>query len=76
MRAWYNPDGVTAYYMVPAILGIIVTMTMVIMIGRFVRERERYPGTVDRNPIRSLELMIGKIIPYIVLGYPRLPWRY
>ncbi len=71
VRAWYNPDGVTAYYMVPAILGIIVTMTMVIMTSvAIVRERER--GTLEQlivTPIRSLELMIGKIIPYIVLGY-------
>lgn len=71
IRPWYNPDGITAYYMVPAILGIIVTMTMVIMtsIG-IVRERER--GTMEQlivTPIRPYELMIGKIVPYIVLGY-------
>lgn len=71
VRAWYNPDGITAYYMVPAILGIIVTMTMVIMTSvAIVRERER--GTLEQlivTPIKSLELMIGKIVPYIVLGY-------
>ena len=57
--------------MVPAILGIIVTMTMVILTAvAIVRERER--GTLEQllvTPIKSLELMIGKIIPYIVLGY-------
>ncbi len=71
VRPWYNPDGITAYYMVPAILGIIVTMTMVMMTAvAIVRERER--GTLEQlmvTPIRSYELMIGKIIPYIGLGY-------
>lgn len=71
VRPWYNPDGITAYYMVPAILGIIVTMTMVIITSvAIVRERER--GTLEQlivTPIKPLELMIGKIIPYIVLGY-------
>jgi ABC-2 type transport system permease protein len=71
VRPWYNPDGITAYYMVPAILGIIVTMTMVMMtsIG-IVRERER--GTLEQlivTPVRPYELMIGKILPYIALGY-------
>lgn len=71
VRPWYNPDGITAYYMVPAILGIIVTMTMVMMTAvAIVRERER--GTLEQlmvTPIRPYELMIGKIIPYIGLGY-------
>lgn len=71
VRPWYNPDGITAYYMVPAILGIIVTMTMVIITSiAIVRERER--GTMEQlmvTPIRPYELMIGKILPYIVLGY-------
>lgn len=71
VRPWYNPDGITAYYMVPAILGIIVTMTMVMMTSMgIVRERER--GTLEQlivTPIKSYELMIGKIIPYIAMGY-------
>lgn len=71
VRPWYNPDGITAYYMVPAILGIIVTMTMVIITAAaIVRERER--GTMEQlivTPIKPIELMLGKIIPYIVLGY-------
>lgn len=74
VRPWYNPDGITAYYMVPAILGIIVTMTMVIITSiAIVRERER--GTLEQlmvTPIRSLELMIGKIVPYIALGYVQI----
>ncbi len=71
VRPWYNPDGITAYYMVPAILGIVVTMTMVLLTSMgIVRERER--GTLEQlivTPIRSYELMIGKIVPYVVLGY-------
>lgn len=71
VRPWYNPDGITAYYMVPAILGIIVTMTMVIMTSvGIVREKER--GTLEQlivTPIKSYELMIGKVLPYIGLGY-------
>ena len=71
VRPWYNPDGITAYYMVPAILGIVVTMTMVILTSiAIVRERER--GTLEQllvTPIKPLELMIGKILPYIGLGY-------
>lgn len=71
VRPWYNPDGITAYYMVPAILGTVVTMTMVLLTSMgIVRERER--GTLEQlmvTPIKSIELMIGKIVPYIILGY-------
>lgn len=74
VRPWYNPDGITAYYMVPAILGILVTMTMVLITSMgIVRERER--GTLEQlmvTPIRSYELMLGKILPYIVLGYAQI----
>lgn len=71
VRPWYNPDGITAFYMVPAILGVVVTMTMVLLTAMgIVRERER--GTLEQlmvTPIKPLELMLGKILPYIVLGY-------
>jgi ABC-2 type transport system permease protein len=71
VRPWYNPDGITAYYMVPAILGMIVTLTMMILTSvAIVRERER--GTLEQlmvTPIKSYEMMIGKIAPYIVMGY-------
>lgn len=74
VRPWYNPDGITAYYMVPAILGIVVTMTMVLLTSMgIVRERER--GTLEQlivTPIRSHELMIGKIVPYVALGYVQI----
>lgn len=71
VRPWYNPDGITAYYMVPAILGVVVTMTMVLLTSMaIVREREW--GTLEQlmvTPIKPFELMLGKILPYIVLGY-------
>jgi ABC-2 type transport system permease protein len=74
VRPWYNPDGITAYYMVPAILGIIVTMTMVMLTSMgIVRERER--GTLEQlmvTPMRPYELMLGKVIPYIALGYVQI----
>ena len=57
--------------MVPAILGVVVTMTMVLLTSMaIVRERER--GTLEQlmvTPIKPFELMLGKILPYIVLGY-------
>ncbi len=71
VRPWYNPDGITAFYMVPAILGVILTMTMVIITAlAIVREKEL--GTLEQlivTPLKPYELMLGKIIPYIVLGY-------
>ena len=71
IRPWYNPDFVTAFYMVPGILGIILTMTMVMITSMaIVRERER--GTLEQlivTPMKSHELMLGKIIPYIFVGF-------
>ena len=71
IRAWYNPDFISPFYMVPGILGIVLTMTMVMITSMaIVRERER--GTLEQlivTPMRSHELMLGKIIPYIFVGY-------
>lgn len=71
IRPWYNPDFVTSFYMVPGIMGVILTMTMVMITSMaIVRERER--GTMEQllvTPMQSWELMLGKIIPYIVVGY-------
>ncbi len=71
IRAWYNQDFVTAYYMVPGIMGVILTMTMV-MITSMAIVRERENGTLEQlivTPLKSYELMLGKIIPYIFIGY-------
>jgi ABC-2 type transport system permease protein len=66
----YNPEGITRYNVVPGLLGIILTMTMVMMTALAVtRERER--GTMENllaMPVRPVEVMIGKIVPYIGIG--------
>ena len=66
----YNPEGVTAYNVVPGLLGVILTMTMVLMTGlAMTRERER--GTFENllaTPATPLEVMTGKIVPYILIG--------
>jgi ABC-2 type transport system permease protein len=70
----YNPEGITAYNIVPGLLGVILTMTMVMMTGLAVtRERER--GTIENllaTPVRPFEVMTGKIIPYIMVGYSQV----
>jgi ABC-2 type transport system permease protein len=67
----YNPEGLTQYNIVPGLIGTILTMTMVIMTSlAMTRERER--GTMENllaMPVRPVEVMVGKIIPYIVVGY-------
>lgn len=71
IRPWYNPDFVSAFYMVPGILGIVLTMTMV-MITSMAIVRERELGTLEQlivTPMKSYELMLGKIIPYVFVGY-------
>ena len=66
----YNPEGITAYNIVPGLLGVILTMTMVFMTGlAMTRERER--GTFENllaTPALPIEVMTGKIVPYILIG--------
>lgn len=67
----YNPEGITQYNIVPGLMGVILTMTMVMMTALAVtRERER--GTMENllaMPVRPTEVMVGKILPYIGVGY-------
>jgi len=74
IRPWYNPDFVSAFYMVPGIMGVILTMTMIMITSMaIVRERER--GTLEQlivTPMKNWELMLGKIIPYSVVGYVQM----
>ena len=67
----YNPEGVTNHNIVPGLMGIVLTLTMVIITGVAVtRERER--GTMETllsTPARPVEVITGKIIPYIIVGY-------
>ena len=74
IRPWYNPDMVSSHYMVPGILAIVLSMTMMMITSMaIVRERER--GTLEQlivTPMRTWELMAGKILPYVVVGYVQL----
>ncbi len=67
----YNPDGITQYNIVPGLMGVVLTMTMIMMTSiAMTRERER--GTMENllaTPVRPLEVMLGKIVPYILVGY-------
>lgn len=70
-RVWYNPDMSSVYFNVPGLIGVILqTVTLMLTSFSIVRERER--GTLEQlivTPITKMELMIGKIIPYIILGF-------
>ncbi|HEY1092867.1 MAG TPA: ABC transporter permease, partial [Burkholderiaceae bacterium] len=70
----FNPEGLTRYNIVPGLIGIILTMTMVMLTGlAMTRERER--GTMENllaTPVRPFEVMVGKILPYVVMGYVQL----
>ncbi|MEZ7863130.1 MAG: ABC transporter permease [Aeromonadaceae bacterium] len=66
----YNPEGITQYNTVPGLMGVILTMTMIMMTALGItREVER--GTMENllaTPIRPFEVMIGKIAPYLLIG--------
>ncbi|HSW12693.1 MAG TPA: ABC transporter permease [Solimonas sp.] len=67
----YNPEGITQYNIVPGLMGVILTMTMIMMTALGItRELER--GTMENllaMPLSPLEIMIGKILPYVAIGY-------
>lgn len=69
-RVWYNPDLISAYFFIPGLFGVILfTLTSILTASAIVRERER--GTIEQlivTPIRSWELVLGKLIPYILLA--------
>ncbi|HTQ30457.1 MAG TPA: ABC transporter permease [Opitutaceae bacterium] len=71
IHAHYNPENITQYNVVPGLMGVVLTMTMVVITALAItRERER--GTMENllaTPVRPTEVMIGKIIPYIIVGY-------
>jgi len=71
VHALYNPEGVTQLNIVPGLLGVVLTLTMV-MITALAITRERESGTMENllsMPTRPFEVMVGKIIPYILVGY-------
>jgi ABC-2 type transport system permease protein len=71
---WYNPELKTAIYVVPGLVGVILTLTMIMFTSMaIVRERER--GTLEQlivSPVGRVELVVGKILPYIVIGYVQM----
>ncbi|MEO8305294.1 MAG: ABC transporter permease, partial [Betaproteobacteria bacterium] len=66
----YNPEAITQYHIVPGLMGVILTMTMVLMTSLAItRETER--GTMENllaTPANALEVMTGKIVPYVLIG--------
>jgi ABC-2 type transport system permease protein len=70
----FNPEGITQYNIVPGLMGVVLTMTLVIITALAItRERER--GTMENllsTPVRPFEVMIGKIVPYIIVGYVQM----
>ncbi len=71
IHALYNPEAITQYNIVPGLMGVVLTMTMVMITGLAItRERER--GTMENllsMPARPFEVLLGKIVPYILVGY-------
>jgi ABC-2 type transport system permease protein len=70
VRARYNPEAVTQYNIVPGLLRVILTMTMVLMTGLAIT-REQGRGTMENllsTPATALEVMTGKLIPYVMIG--------
>lgn len=70
----YNPEAITQYNIVPGLMGVVLTMTLGMMTAlAMTRERER--GTLENllaTPVRPLEVMAGKIVPYIFMGYAQV----
>ena len=71
LRVWYNPDLKTRNFMVPGIIGLLLTViTTVLMAMGIVKEREL--GTLEQiivTPIKPFQLILGKIIPFVLLGF-------
>jgi ABC-2 type transport system permease protein len=70
-QVWYNPDLVSAYFMIPGVIGMILyAITSILTATAVVRERER--GTIEQlivTPIRPWELVLGKLLPYVILAF-------
>ena len=74
VRPLYNPTIRSATYIVPGIIGVLLSMTLVIIMGMsVVRERER--GTLEQlvvTPITRTSLMLGKVLPFVLVGYVQM----
>ncbi|GAB1342735.1 ABC transporter permease [Gemmatimonas sp.] len=74
VRPWYNPAQKSATFIVPGIVGILLTITMTLITSTaIVRERER--GTLEQlivTPIGKSSLMLGKLVPFVLVGYVQM----
>jgi ABC-2 type transport system permease protein len=74
VRPWYNPSLKSSHYIVPGLVGLLLSITLIVMMSMaIVRERER--GTFEQlvvTPIGKTSLMLGKIIPYVLVGYVQM----
>jgi ABC-2 type transport system permease protein len=74
VRPWYNPGLRSAVYIVPGIIGILLSLTMLLITSMsIVRERER--GTLEQlvvTPIGKLQMMLGKLLPFVLVGYVQM----
>lgn len=74
IRPWYNPGLRSAVYIVPGIVGVLLSLTLVLITSMaIVRERER--GTLEQlivTPIDKTSLMLGKILPFLLIGYVQI----
>jgi ABC-2 type transport system permease protein len=74
VRPWYNPAVRSAVYIVPGIVGVLLTITMIVIASiALVRERER--GTLEQlvvTPIGKTSLLLGKIVPFLLVGYVQI----
>ncbi len=74
VRPWYNPALENSIYIVPGLVGLLLSLTLIMMTAMaIVRERER--GTLEQlvvTPIRKTSLMLGKIVPFVVVGYVQM----
>lgn len=70
-QVWFNPGLISSYYMVPAMIGIILQyLTIMLTATSIVRERER--GTIEQlivTPLRSWEMIVGKLVPYVLIAF-------
>ena len=68
---WYNPDMISAHFMIPGVIGMVLfAIAAILTATSVVRERER--GTIEQlivTPIRPWELIVGKLMPYVILGF-------
>jgi len=74
VRPWYNPGLRDAVYIVPGIIGVLLSLTMVLITSiAIVRERER--GTLEQlivTPIDKTSLILGKIVPFLIIGFVQM----